>query len=97
MTAWPRKCPSCGQQTGQALPGGAGAQAEKPGPLAAALRAQKDRDTAERLGLVAPGHRAAVVVREHDDRLPVQFQTENPFARGEEIVAVGKDVHGQLR
>ena len=49
---------------------------------------------AERLGLVAPGHRAAVIVAEHDDRLPVQFRTENPFARGEEIVAVGKGVHG---
>ena len=48
---------------------------------------------AERLGLVAPCHRAAVVVAEHDDRPPVQFRTENPFARGEEIVAVGKGVH----
>ena len=44
---------------------------------------------AERLGLVTPGHRAAVVVAEHDDRLPVQLRTEDPFARGEEIVAVG--------
>ena len=49
---------------------------------------------AERLGLVAPGHRAAIVVREHDDRLPVQLRTEDPFARGEEIVAVGKGIHG---
>lgn len=49
---------------------------------------------AERLGLVGPGHRAAVVVTQHDDRLPVQLRTENPFARGEEIVAVGKGVHG---
>ena len=48
---------------------------------------------AERLGFVAPRDRAAVVVREHDDRLPVQLRTENPFARGEEIVAVGKGVH----
>ena len=44
---------------------------------------------AERFGLVAPSHRAAVVIAEHDDRLPVQFRTEDPLARGEEIVAVG--------
>ena len=44
---------------------------------------------AECLGLVAPGHRAAVVVAKHDDRPPVQFRTEDPLARGEEIVAVG--------
>ena len=51
---------------------------------------------AECLGLVAPGHRAAVVVAEHNDRLPVQLRTEDPFARGEEIVAVGKGVHGSV-
>ena len=44
---------------------------------------------AERLGLVGPGYRAAVVVAEHDDRPPVQLRTEDPLARGEEIVAVG--------
>ena len=49
---------------------------------------------AERLGLVAPCYRAAVVVTQHDDRLPDQLRTENPFARGEKIVAVGKGVHG---
>ena len=43
---------------------------------------------AERLGLVRPRHRAAVVVAEHDDRLPVQFRTEDPLAGGEEIVTV---------
>ena len=48
---------------------------------------------AERLGFVAPRDRTPVVVAEHDDRLPVQLRTENPFARGEEIVAVGKGVH----
>ena len=35
---------------------------------------------AERLRLVGAGHRAAVVVAEHDDRFPVQIRTENPFA-----------------
>ena len=50
---------------------------------------------AERLGLVGPGHRASVVVGEHDDRPPVQLRTEDPFARGEEIVTVGKGVHGK--
>ena len=44
---------------------------------------------AECLGFVAPRHRAAVVVAEHDDRLPVQLRTEDPLARCEEIVAVG--------
>ena len=48
---------------------------------------------AERLGFVGTRHRAAVVVGQHDDRFPVQFRTENPFARGEEIVAVGKGEH----
>ena len=51
---------------------------------------------AERLGFVAPCHRAAIVVREHDDRLPVQLRTENSFARSEEIVAVGKGVHDTM-
>ena len=45
---------------------------------------------AERLGLVGSRHRAAIVVAQYDDRLPVQLRTENPFAGGEEIVAVGK-------
>lgn len=51
---------------------------------------------AERLRLVGTGHRAAVVVGQHDDRFPVQVRTENPFARSEEIVAVGQGVHGSL-
>ena len=48
---------------------------------------------AERLGFVGAGHRASVVVRQHDDRFPVQVRTENPFAGSEEIVAVGEGVH----
>ena len=50
---------------------------------------------AERLGLVRAGDDAAVVVREHDHGASVQFGTEDPFARGEEVVAVAESVHGR--
>ena len=45
---------------------------------------------AHRLGLVAPGHDAAVVVAQHYDRTALQRRLEGPFARYEEVVAVGE-------
>ena len=48
---------------------------------------------AEGLRLVRSGHSASVVVGEHDDRPSVEFWTEDPFAGGEKVVAVGKGVH----
>ena len=48
---------------------------------------------AQGLRLIGAGDGAAVIVAEHDNRLPVQFRTENPFAGSEEIVAVGQGEH----
>ena len=48
---------------------------------------------AEGLGFVGACHRAAVVVRQHDDRPTVEFRAEDPFAGGEEVVAIGQGVH----
>ena len=44
---------------------------------------------AEGLRLVGAGHRAAVVVRQHDDRPSVELRAEDPLAGCEEVVAVG--------
>jgi len=45
-------------------------------------------EDAKRLGLIAAGDDAAVVIREHDDRLPSQGRLKNPLARRIEIVAI---------
>ena len=48
---------------------------------------------AQCLGLVAAGDGTAIVVAQHDDGLSLQIGTEHPFARSEEIVAVGQGEH----
>ena len=49
---------------------------------------------AERLRLVGAGHRAAVVIRQYDDRPSVELRTEDPLAGSEEVITIGKGVHG---
>jgi hypothetical protein len=43
---------------------------------------------AERLGLVAAGHSAAVIVAQHDDRLAVELGIENALTGHVEVVDV---------
>ena len=48
---------------------------------------------AQCLGLVAPRHHAAVVVRQHHHGFSLQIRTENPFATHIAVVAVNNAVH----
>ena len=47
----------------------------------------------QRLGLVAPGHHAAVVVGQYDHGFSLQVWTENPLTRDVAVVAVDDAVH----
>ena len=61
--------------------------------LARLVERDAHRD-AERLGLVAAGDDAPVVVAEHDDGRRAQGGVEDPLARAVEVIAVGQGDHG---
>ena len=51
----------------------------------------------EPLGLIRPRNHTPVVVRQDDDRPPVEIGPERPFTGDEEVVAIGETVHDGLR
>ena len=51
---------------------------------------------AGRLGLVAAGDDATVVVREHDDLLAVESGVKHPLTGHKEVIAVNQAVHVML-
>ena len=44
------------------------------------LEIRRSHRDAHSLAFIAAGHDAAVIVGQHDNRLPVQIRTEDPFA-----------------
>ena len=48
---------------------------------------------AQCLGLVGTCHHAAIIVRQHHNRLPLQVWTENPLARNVAVVTVYNAIH----
>ena len=62
------------------------------GPL---LKVRVAHLEAERLGLVAPGDHAAVIVGKHDDGPSAQARSEHPFARRIEVIAIDQGEHDE--
>ena len=48
---------------------------------------------AESLGLIASRNSTPIIVREDNDRFPLQFGPEHPLTGSKEVIAVGKGKH----
>ena len=45
------------------------------------------------LGFIAAGDNATIVVRKHNNRLPVETWVKHPLTGDKEVIAVNKPVH----